>query len=64
MKLRKLENFGRLEKQEMIITKVLSEKGQEISKRETFEKLVALNSSDIYNKQKASGYIGGSNDFI
>jgi hypothetical protein len=48
----------------MIITKVLSEKGQEISKRETFEKLVALNSSDIYNKQKASGYIGGSNDFI
>lgn len=44
----------------MMITKVLSKKGQEISKRETFENLVALNPTDKYNKQKAAGSIGGS----
>lgn len=44
----------------MMITKVLSQKGQEISKKDTFEKLVALNPTDRYNKQKAAGSIGGS----
>lgn len=43
-----------------MITKVLSQKGQEISKKDTFEKLVALNPKDRYNKQKAAGSIGGS----
>lgn len=44
----------------MMIRKVFSQKGQELKKRETYEKLVALNSEDKFKKQKAAGSIGGS----
>lgn len=49
-----------------MITYVLNRKGQRLSKKDTFDKLVALNPNDKYKKQKAAGSMGGSvtNNFI
>jgi len=44
----------------MMITQVFTTKGQIESIADAYKKLIALNPTDKYNKQKAAGSLGGS----
>jgi hypothetical protein len=44
----------------MLITRVFTYKGQKETAQNAYEKLIALNPTDKYNKQKAAGALGGA----
>jgi len=43
-----------------MITRIFTKKGQVESKADAYTKLIALNPTDKYTKQKAAGSLGGS----
>lgn len=45
---------------DMMITRVFTTKGHTESLADAYTKLIALNPTDKYNKQKAAGSLGGA----
>lgn len=45
---------------EVMITRVFTKKGQAESIADAYTRLIELNPTDKYNKQKAAGSLGGS----